>query len=107
MKRKVKEYNEDRTKYTVKVEATSFRDYAGFWMRPVKYPILKPVPYDRLKQTYNTVCKYIGWIQFGNVITEDIQPMINDLSCVKAYSTVKKHIEFVKGVFRYAYNSQR
>jgi len=52
LKRKIKEYNEDRTKYTVKVEATSFRDYAEFWMRTVKYSILKPVSYDRLEQTY-------------------------------------------------------
>ncbi len=39
--------------------------------------------------------------------TEDIQCMINDLSSTKAYSTVKKHYEFVKGVFQYAYNSQK
>lgn len=107
LKRKIKEYNEDRTKYTVKVEATSFRDYAEFWMRTVKYPILKPVSYDRLEQTYNAVCNYIGWIQLGSVSTEDIQAMINDLSTTKAYSTVKKHYEFVKGVFQYAYNSQK
>lgn len=105
LKRKVKEYNDDRTKYAVKVENTSFRDYAEFWMRTVKYPILKPVSYDRLEQTYNTVCNYIGWIQLGSVTTEDIQAMINDLSDTKAYSTVKKHYEFVKGVFQYAYNS--
>lgn len=30
LKRKIKEYNEDRTKYTVKVEATTFKDYAEF-----------------------------------------------------------------------------
>jgi len=90
LKRKIKEYNEDRTKYTVKVEATSFHDYAEFWMRTVKYPILKPVSYDRLEQTYNAVCNYIGWIQLGSVSTEDIQAMINDLSTTKAYSTVVK-----------------
>lgn len=54
LKHKIKEYNEDRTKYTVKTEATSFqatsfRDYEEFWMRTVKYPILKPVSYDRLE----------------------------------------------------------
>ncbi len=95
LKRKIKEYNEDRTKYTVKAEATSFqatsfRDYAEFWMRTVKYTILKPVSYDRLEQTYNIVCNYIGRIQLGSVSTEDIQVMINDLSATKAYSTVKK-----------------
>jgi hypothetical protein len=25
-----------------------------------------------LEQTYNAVCNYIGWIQLGNVATEDI-----------------------------------
>lgn len=107
LKRKIKEYNEDRAKYTVKAEVTSFREYAEFWMRTVKYPILKPVSYDRLEQTYNAVCNYIGYIQLGNVSTEDIQSMVNDLSASKAYSTVKKHYEFVKGVFQYAYNSQK
>jgi integrase len=41
------------------------------------------------------------------VSTEDIQAMINDLSATKAYSTVKKHYELVKGIFQYAYNSQK
>jgi hypothetical protein len=59
-------------------------------MRTVKYTILKPVSYDRLEQTYNIVCNYIGRIQLGSVSTEDIQVMINDLSATKAYSTVKK-----------------
>lgn len=63
--------------------------------------------YDRLEQTYNAVCNYIGYIQLRNVSTEDIQSMVNDLSASKAYSTVKKHYEFVKGVFQYAYNSQK
>lgn len=107
LKKKIKEYNSNRTKYTVKVEATSFKDYAEFWMKTVKYPILKLVSYDRLEQTYNTVSNYMGWIQLGNVTTEDIQSMINDLSVTKAYSTVKKHYEFVKNVFQYAYNSQK
>ena len=39
--------------------------------------------------------------------TGDIQCMINDLSATKAYSTVKKHYEFVTGIFQYAYNSQK
>ncbi|WP_310580535.1 hypothetical protein [Lacrimispora sp.] len=107
LKRKIKEYNEDRTKYTVKTESTSFRDYAEFWMKTVKYPILKSVSYDRLEQTYNTVCNYIGCIQLGSVTTEDIQCMINDLSAIKAYSTVKKHYEFVIEVFQYAYSSHK
>lgn len=29
LKHKIKEYNEDRTKYTVKMESASFRNYAG------------------------------------------------------------------------------
>lgn len=33
--------------------------------------------------------------------------MINDLSHSKAYSTVRKHYEFVKGVFQFAFNSQK
>ena len=75
LKRKIKEYNEDRTKYTVKAESTSFCDYTEFWMRTVKHPILKPVSYDHLEQTNNTVCNYIGCIQLGSVSTEDIQAM--------------------------------
>lgn len=61
--------------------------------------------YDRLEQAYNVVCNYIGCIQLENVSSEDIHAMINDLSASKAYSTVKKHYEFVKGVFQYAYKS--
>jgi hypothetical protein len=32
-----------------------------------------------MEQTYNSVCNYIGCIRFGNVSSEDIQAMINDL----------------------------
>lgn len=107
LKKKIKEYNQDRTKFIIKAGNTSFKEYAEFWMKTVKYPILKPVSYDRLEQTYNTVCNYLGWVQLANVTTEDIQKMINDLAKTKAYSTVKKHYEFVKGVFEYAYHSQK
>lgn len=72
-------------------------------MKTVKYPILKPVSYDRLEQTYNAIYNYIGWIRLGSVSTADIHAMINDLSATKAYSTVKKNYEFVKGVFQYNY----
>lgn len=76
-------------------------------MKKYKYPNLKPVSYDRLEQTYNTVCEYIGWIQMGNINTDDIQDMINDLSRKRAYSTVKKNYEFANGVFKQAVNVRK
>ena len=55
LKRKIKEYNEDRAKYTVKVETTFFHDLAEFCIRTVNYPILKPVSYECFEQTHNVI----------------------------------------------------
>ena len=101
LKRKVKEYNQDRSKYTVRVEASLFHEYAKYWMKIVKCPILKPVSYYRIEQTNNAVCNYTGCIRFGRLSSEDIQAMINDLSHSRAYSAVRNHYEFVRGVFKY------
>lgn len=58
-KRKIKEYNEDRSKYTVKAEATSFRQYAEFWMKTVK--ILHTVNIhgfnDQMTDVMSRICK--------------------------------------------------
>lgn len=102
LKAKVRDYNDNQIKYIEKVTSTVFKDYALFWMKTYKLPNLKPVSYDRLEQTYNKVCEYLGFIQMGNVTSEDIQGMINDLAKTKAYSTVKKHFELVNNVFKYA-----
>lgn len=55
LKRKIKEYNEDMAKYTVKVETTFFHDLAEFCIRTVNYPILKPVSYECFEQTHNVI----------------------------------------------------
>lgn len=96
---KLDKEEKSRIKYDIQVENTVFRDYAKHWMVKYKYPNLKPVSYDRLEQTYRSVCEYLGWVQMGNITTDDIQDMITDLSKTKAYSTVKKNFEFVNGVF--------
>lgn len=101
---KLNEEMKNQKKYETDIEDTVFRDYALYWMKKYKYPNLKPVSYDRLEQTYNTVCEYIGWVQMGNINTDDIQDMINDLSRKRAYSTVKKNYEFVNGVFKQTVN---
>lgn len=104
---KLNEEIRNQKKYETDIEDTVFRDYALYWMKKYKYPNLKPVSYDRLEQTYNTVCEYIGWIQMGNINTDDIQDMINDLSRKRAYSTVKKNYEFANGVFKQAVNMRK
>lgn len=105
LKEKLKEIATEQKKNRTPAANINFRDYALHWMRLYKYPVLKPVSYDRLEQTYNKVCEYLGWIQMGNISTDDIQEMINDLARTKAYSTVKKHHEFVKNVFSHAYKT--
>ena len=107
LKAKIKDYNDNQVKFIEKVYATTFAEYAKFWMRTYKLPNLKPVSYDRLEQTYNMVCTYFGHVQMGNVDAEVIQCMINDLAKTKAYSTVKKHYEFVNNVFKHAVVSQK
>ena len=107
LKAKVKEYHQNQQKYDSKVYSTIFQDYALYWMKNYKLHNLKPVSYDRLEQTYNKVCEYLGYIQMDNITSEDVQYMINDLARTKAYSTVKKHYEFVNNVFQQAVASRK
>lgn len=107
LKAKIRDYNDNQTKYLDKVQNTVFKDYAQFWMKTYKLPNLKPVSYDRMEQTYNKVCEYLGYIQMGNITSEDIQEMINDVAKTKAYSTVKKHYEFANNVFKHAVVSRK
>lgn len=105
IRERANELEKDKRKYNDKAGNTVFRDYALHWIKVYKFPVLKPVSYDRLEQTYQGVCEYIGWLQMANIDSDNIQKMINDLSKTKAYSTVKKHYEFVNNVFRHAYAS--
>lgn len=107
LKTKIRDYNNNQTKFVEKVYNTSFSEYALFYMTTYKLPNLKPVSYDRLEQTYNKTCEYIGYVQMGNIDPEHIQNMINDLAQTKAYSTVKKHYEFVNNVFKHAVASRK
>lgn len=107
LKQRIKDFVNNQQKYTEKVCNTIFKDYALHWMQKYKYPALKPVSYDRLEQTYNKTCEYIGMIQMASVTSDDVQSMINDLAKNKAYSTVKKHFEFVKNVFHHAVVSRK
>ena len=107
LKAKVKDYSDNQLKFVEKVQSTTFKEYALFWMKTYKLPNLKPVSYDRMEQTYNKVCDYLGYIQMGNVSSENVQEMINDLARDKAYSTVKKHFELVNNVFKHAVISRK
>ncbi len=107
LKEKARDYNENQTKFIENVQGTTFQEYALFWMKTYKLPNLKPVSYDRMEQTYKTACNYLGNVQMGNITSEDVQAMINDLAKEKAYSTVKKHFELVNSVFKYSVNSRK
>lgn len=107
LKAKVKDYSDNQLKFVEKVQSTTFKEYALFWMKTYKLPNLKPVSYDRMEQTYNKACDYLGYIQMGNISSENVQEMINDLARNKAYSTVKKHFEFVNNVFKHAVVSRK
>ena len=85
LKEKARDYNENQTKFIENVQGTTFQEYALFWMKTYKLPNLKPVSYDRMEQTYKTACNYLGNVQMGNITSEDVQAMINDLAKEKAY----------------------
>lgn len=104
LKQKIKELTRDGGR-PVEGSNMVFREYALHWMKTYKLVSLKPVSYDRLEQTYNKVCEYLGWVQVGSINADDVQRMVNDLSRKKAYSTMKKHFEFVNNVLCHAYNT--
>ncbi len=107
LREKARDYNDNQTKFIEKVQNTTFQEYALFWMKTYKLPNLKPVSYDRLEQTYKIVCNYLGNVQMGNITSEDVQGMINELAKTRAYSTVKKHFELVNNVFKHSVNSRK
>ena len=107
IRKKIKEVDIDPIKQLDNVEGVLFKDFALNWMRTYKKPKLKPVSYDRLEQTYNRVCEEFGYSQTGSITTDELQEFINLLAKNKAYSTVKKHYEFLKNVFEHAVKTNK
>ena len=73
------------------------------WLKGVKLGSLKASSFDRLEQTYlvHVQDSPVGRSQLGNLRTEDIQRLIDDVAAEYSYSTVKKVRDLLREFLKY------
>jgi integrase len=98
VKKKLRELKKEVHKgdYAV-VQRTSVQDYMNNWFYTIKVNELKPRTFDSMENVLNQhVYPYIGDIQMGSLIINDVQLMVNKLAEKKlAFDTIKKAYGYV------------
>lgn len=86
-----------------KVTNMKVEDYFIYWLQTFMSTAVKRTTYDKHEQMIrNHVIPRIGYLKMKEVRPEDLQKMFNDLSKIKAYSTIKKVMEVVRPCFKHA-----
>lgn len=102
-KRKLKEYKKEITKGINEISKLTVAEYIERWLKTYKFNSLKPASYDRLESVFNNYVKdSIGYLQMGNITSNDIQKLINTKSKNLSYSSVKKIVELIRPCFKHA-----
>ena len=78
-------------------------DYFLYWLQTFMSSAIKRTTYDKHEQMIkNHVIPRIGYLKMKEVTPSDLQKMFNDLSKIRAYSTIKKVMEVVRPCFKHA-----
>lgn len=103
VKKKLREYKIETAKGIIEVSKINLSNYIDNWLKTYKYNSLKRSSYDRLENTYNHHIKdTIGYIQMGNITTQDIQKLLNEKSNTLSFSSIKKIYELLNPLFKHA-----
>lgn len=91
VKRKLREFKESIGTMSYKIGGSNTVDDAVLRWLEFKKMDLKPLSYQRLVSTYNSFIKdEIGYIQFSQLSSSDIQNIIDKNKNIKSYSSLKK-----------------
>lgn len=103
VKKKLKAYKTELIKNDyVEVKKRTVKDYMDDWLYNTQVHTLKPKSFDLKEGTLqNQIYPYIGNLQMGNVTSNDIQRLINDLVAKKlSYSTIRKAYDALNACFK-------
>ena len=79
-----------------KITNMKVEDYFLYWLQTFMATTVKCTTYDKHEQVIrNHVIPRIGYLKMKEVTSADLQKMFNDLSKIRAYSTIKKVMEVV------------
>ena len=86
-----------------KITNMKVEDYFLYWLQTFMATTVKCTTYDKHEQVIrNHVIPRIGYLKMKEVTSADLQKMFNDLSKIRAYSTIKKVMEVVRPCFKHA-----
>lgn len=96
VKGQIRKYNLKRDVFKQEnVVSATLEEYMLNWLRIYKYPELKPSSYDSLEKTVKTyIIPNLGYIQVGQISSDDIQSYLNTLSNqnkILSLSSVKRY----------------
>ena len=78
-------------------------EYFLYWLQTFMATSIKRTTYDKHEQMIrNHVIPRIGYLKMKEVTPKDLQKMFNDISKIRAYSTIKKIMEVVRPCFKHA-----
>jgi integrase len=102
VKKKLADFQKIRGIYsTTQVKQITVEEYFQKWLT-LKNKQLKPLSYNRLSSTINThIIPKLGFIQFSQLTTADIQELLNQVSKCKSLSTVQKIYKALNALYSY------
>lgn len=103
VKRKLKEKKKEILIGNAPTVNSRVDDYMLSWLKTFKFNSLKRTTYDKHEQMLKThIIPKIGNLKMKDVTANDLQNMFNDISKIRAYSTMKKIYEVVNPCFKHA-----
>ena len=101
VKRKLKEFIENQYPSAASLKKRTLNEYYKIWIKR-KEKQLKPLSLQRLKSTYQTFIEpEIGYLQFSQIDTDDIQKLIDKYVSTKSYSSLKKIKDLINSIYQY------
>ena len=101
VKQKLKKFIQSQYSSPSSLKKITLNEYYDEWVRK-KERQLKPSSLQRLKSTYKTFIEpEVGYLQFSQIDTGDIQKIIDKFSKNKSYSSLKKIKDLISAIYQY------
>ena len=100
-KQKLKQFIQSQYLSPSSLRKLTLNEYYHEWIQK-KARQLKPSSLQRLKSTYQTFIESeLGYLQFSQIDTNDIQKLIDTLAKSKSYSSLKKIKDLINAIYQY------
>lgn len=101
VKQKLKHFIQSQYLSPSSLRKITLNEYYHEWIQK-KARQLKPTSLQRIKSTYQTFIEpEIGYLQFSQIDTNDIQKLIDTFAKSKSYSSLKKIKDLINAIYQY------